>query len=244
MKGCDICELDLDNSNFDKLETGNLRSTCRKCRNIQRSQRLAQRNSVPLIEGTKDCCYCKETKSVLEYGHDKQTPDGLCRGCKACRRERERKRYEQNPEKIKEGVKRYQLENKEKVRSSRRKYQNNRLKEDPKFMLIRRLRNRLYYALQKKSWKNDTHFAEYIGCTLDELKAHIESQFLPGMSWENQDKWEIDHKVAISSATSEEELYRLSHFKNLQPLWTADNRAKGNRPDFIIRKKVDTENKE
>ena len=47
------------------------------------------------------------------------------------------------------------------------------------------------------------------------------------MSWENQGKWHIDHIIPLSSATNKDELYKLCHFTNLQPMWAIDNIRKG-----------------
>lgn len=49
------------------------------------------------------------------------------------------------------------------------------------------------------------------------------------MSWENHVKWHLDHIIPISYANSEEEIIKLNHFTNLQPLWATDNLSKGNR---------------
>ena len=49
------------------------------------------------------------------------------------------------------------------------------------------------------------------------------------MSWENQGKWHIDHIIPLSSAANEEELYKLCHFTNLQPMWATDNIRKGSK---------------
>jgi hypothetical protein len=101
------------------------------------------------------------------------------------------------------------------------------MKEDPLYVMTRRLRNRLYYAMLKKFWKKNTKFFQYIGCTLEELKAHIESLFQPGMTWDNRSEWHLDHKIPLVSAKTEEELYKLCHYTNIQPLWGADNLSKG-----------------
>jgi hypothetical protein len=61
------------------------------------------------------------------------------------------------------------------------------------------------------------------------LKKHLEIQFIEGMSWENQGKWHIDHKIPLSSAKTEEEVYKLCHYTNLQPLWAEDNLKKGSK---------------
>ena len=70
-----------------------------------------------------------------------------------------------------------------------------------------------------------------IGCDWEELKHHIESQFQDGMSWDNwsKDGWHIDHIIPLASATNEDEMYKLNHYTNLQPLWSVDNLHKGNR---------------
>ena len=47
------------------------------------------------------------------------------------------------------------------------------------------------------------------------------------MSWYNQGKWHIDHIIPLSSANTEEGIYKLCHYTNLQPLWAEDNLKKG-----------------
>jgi len=71
---------------------------------------------------------------------------------------------------------------------------------------------------------------EYVGCTIEEFKAHIEAQFKEGMSWDNHGKWHIDHIIPLkyNNPTIEETIERL-HYTNTQPLWATDNIAKGNR---------------
>jgi hypothetical protein len=55
----------------------------------------------------------------------------------------------------------------------------------------------------------------------------LEKQFVVGMSWDNRNKWHIDHIIPLSSAKTEEEIYKLAHYTNLQPLWAEDNLSKG-----------------
>jgi hypothetical protein len=75
-----------------------------------------------------------------------------------------------------------------------------------------------------------------LGCTIADLRNHIERQWLPGMSWENwsREGWHIDHIIPCSSfdLSQEEDQYKCFHFSNLQPLWAADNMKKGTKlPD-------------
>jgi hypothetical protein len=82
----------------------------------------------------------------------------------------------------------------------------------------------------KKHQKEDVTF-KIIGCTPNELKQYIESLFLEGMSWDNYGPfgWHIDHIIPLSSANTIDEIYKLCHYSNLQPLWSIDNLRKGSR---------------
>lgn len=72
---------------------------------------------------------------------------------------------------------------------------------------------------------------QYIGCTIKQLRTHLESQFKPGMTWDNYGQgkgnsvWHIDHIIACNNwDLSNPEHRRLCfHYTNLQPEWSADN---------------------
>ena len=55
----------------------------------------------------------------------------------------------------------------------------------------------------------------------------MENQFIDGISWENYGEWHIDHIIPLSTSKSIEEINRLCHYTNLQPLWAFDNLSKG-----------------
>jgi len=63
------------------------------------------------------------------------------------------------------------------------------------------------------------------------LKKYLEDKFSEGMTWDNKGfyGWHIDHIIPLSSAKNEEDIIRLSHYTNLQPLWGKDNMKKGNK---------------
>jgi len=69
---------------------------------------------------------------------------------------------------------------------------------------------------------------EYVGCDVDTLRAHLERQFVDGMTWENQGEWHIDHvrPCASFNLDNEDERHKCFHYTNLQPLWGPDNLSK------------------
>ena len=77
---------------------------------------------------------------------------------------------------------------------------------------------------------------ELLGCSLEKVRAHLEAQFLPGMSWDNwtSDGWHIDHiRPCASFDLSDPEQQRACfHYSNLQPLWASDNCAKRDSLDW------------
>ena len=82
----------------------------------------------------------------------------------------------------------------------------------------------VFNSIVKKNKK-----VEILGCTPEFLKEYLEKQFTEGMTWENHGLygWHIDHIIPLSSATTKEEVIKLNHYSNLQPLWAIDNLKKG-----------------
>lgn len=148
---------------------------------------------------------------------------GICRGSKYYTEVNARKRANYDP--LLKAI--YYLKNKAPItkRTSQRHIE--RRKEDPLYKLADTLRTRTAKALKRQSFKKTTKFSQYIGCTLEELKFHLEKQFQSGMTWDNHGKWHIDHIIPLSSAKTEEEMYKLLYYTNLQPLWALDNIKKG-----------------
>lgn len=73
--------------------------------------------------------------------------------------------------------------------------------------------------------------SKYLGCSVEELKKHLESKFQPGMTWDNHGLhgWHIDHIKPLASfdLTDLEQVRQACHYTNLQPLWAKDNLRKG-----------------
>jgi hypothetical protein len=128
-----------------------------------------------------------------------------------------------NPE-YKEYNKQYYIENKEYYKQYCKKYMMERRKNDPLFKLSISIRNSIKrYIKGQKSKLTET----ILGCDFKGLQHYLENKFTDGMNWENYGKWHVDHIIPLASAKTEDEIYQLNHYTNLQPLWALDNQIKG-----------------
>lgn len=93
------------------------------------------------------------------------------------------------------------------------------------------LKERMRVALNSHVKAGKT--AKLLGCSIPELREHLEAQFREGMSWKNygQFGWHIDHIKPCSSfdLSDPAQQYLCFHYTNLQPLWWFENLAKGAR---------------
>ena len=112
-------------------------------------------------------------------------------------------------------------------------YIKKRLETDPLFRLQHQIRCLIGGSLKNKGYKKNSKTEKILGCTIPEFKEHLESLFKEGMTWENRNEWEIDHKIPASSAKTEADAIKLNHYTNLQPLWTEDNRKKSDKLDYL-----------
>lgn len=207
----------------------------------------------------KKCNRCHIEKELCEFNNSKLYSDGRRKECRECQKlnaktyreknreiinEKNRIQYKKNPEIQKEREKKWKINNPdsykisnykktkkwvEKNKDKRREYQNDyntkRLKLDTLFKLKRNVRVRINKFLKNKKVSS----SDFIGCSFLYLKEHLEKQFINGMTWENYGEWHIDHKIPLSSANNEKDIYNLCHYINLQPLWAEDNLKKSNK---------------
>jgi len=163
----------------------------------------------------KRCNSCQKEYRKLCWRLREQNPN---------RKEQNQKRYEKfiqnNPNKLSEYNKKYR------VRYN--KWRNSRYKNDVNFKLQKALRDRFYHAIASNV--KSQHTMELLGCSTEQLKVHIESQFKDGMSWDNWSikGWHIDHirpcsSFDLSDPAQQKECF---HYSNLQPLWAIENLKK------------------
>jgi hypothetical protein len=200
------------------------------------------------------CIKCNIEKEFEEFPLHKKRKLGIQYSCKVCTEDYQKAYRKKNAEKNKEYKRQYQIANKEKLNAISAKYASEHFEEiklykrnynerrrilrkerydnDPFNRMIVSLRNGVTRAFKiKQGWGKQGRSKELLGCDYETAKIHIERQFKKGMSWENFGKfgWHIDHKMALSTAKTEEELRILCHYTNLQPLWWKENIQKGSK---------------
>tara|TARA_R100000008_G_C3489737_1_gene118097 strand:+ start:58 stop:660 length:603 start_codon:yes stop_codon:yes gene_type:complete len=145
------------------------------------------------------------------------------------KRQRDR-RYNNRPEVIERAKARYYA-NREEIMKRHTIWCRNRRNTNQEYRLMDNLRGRLNSALRKRNVVKLETTMKLVGCSMPELIKHLENQFKSGMSWENREKWHIDHIIPCVSfdLSKLEEQRKCFHYTNLQPLWAHENYRKGSK---------------
>lgn len=227
-KFCIKCEIEKDINLFNKRKTSKdgYRNDCKDCGREYRK-----------IWGMKKYEENKEMMREKAKIWRQNNPDKV--------KERNRKSRESiDKEKTKIIMKEYRKNNKEKILLQRKEY----LKNNPEMKIkfnknrtknmtpIQRLklcmRNSLNKSLKRNGYTKSSRTHDILGCSFEEFKLYLESKFESWMTWENHGKynyefnygWDIDHIIPLSIANTEEEILKLNHYTNLQPLCSRINR--------------------
>lgn len=244
----------------NKLKTNGFESTCKIClsKDGKMSNMLGKPARVEhtLVDGKlgKKCKICETWKSFDDnnfkskgtYDDGEKQYDSYCKECynkKECNKRKEKLEektvlQQQDPNYGKKQCKRCEIwKEPSKFRKDKRgkygvgttccicisKY------PEPNRKLGSNLRNRIYGAL--KGNKKSDHSIQLVGCTVEQLWVHLESQFQENMNRENYGKWHVDHikPCSLFNLTDPREQRRCFNYQNLQPLWAEDNLTKNNK---------------
>lgn len=143
-----------------------------------------------------------------------------------------------NADVIREARRRYRQQNASKIKAAKQAYAANNKEKIAKALAERRASNpivRMANSMRRSirryldaGQKGEMSSFEIIGCSKDDLRNHLQSKFKDGMTWENYGKhWHIDHIVPLISARTSDDVKRLCHWTNLQPLTAFENISKG-----------------
>jgi len=126
-----------------------------------------------------------------------------------------------NKRKEERKIKRLQKEKELKLIRKERQYRKEHITP-----FIKRVRTYIWSAFKYNKLINNKEFLDALGCDLDTLKEHIESQFYNGMTWGNKGGWHIDHVIPFKTETTLKGVKKLCHYKNMQPMWEHEHKKK------------------
>ena len=219
MKKCIVCNREKELTEFYKRSgtTDKYRSRCRNCDSEYRKKSYSKNRDRELKNANAYAKEHKEEKEIYNknyYVENRQ--DELIRT----------KTYRENN---KEYYTTYSKNNRERYRI----YRYNKRHSDTLYKLKGDLRSMSNFIFKNKGYKKNTKTEQLLGCSFFEFKMYLESKFETWMSWNNKGLynsefnygWDIDHIIPLSSAKSEEDLIKLCHYTNLQPLCSYINRV-------------------
>jgi hypothetical protein len=202
----------------------------------------------------KTCTKCKIPKPIEEYSRLWSSSDGRQPRCKVCMAEYHKIWVSKNRDRFKDKVNEWHKTHRDRVRKSQKKWsdknreherqrlrifaENNpeivrayyrkhqaKIRSTPKGTLNGRMSVSIGTALRKN--KNGRKWESLVGYTLHDLMMHLEKDFCPGMSWENRERWHIDHIIpqsAFNYTTAEDiDFKRCWSLGNLRPMWASEN---------------------
>lgn len=175
----------------------------------------------------KKCYKCDKKLPISFFNKNKRNKDGLQSECRDCNAEF----YIKNKDNFKIKNNNYYKNNKEKARQYRRN--NRKSKKDSPITIINNIVRRAIRTSFKNKKINKTKKSfDVLGCSPSYFREYIESKFKKWMSWDNYGKyngcidfgWDLDHIIPISSAKNIEDVIKLNHYSNFQPLCSYVNR--------------------
>lgn len=218
-KKCNICDTTKSINDFYKNQT--------RCKSCTKQYALDNKDKIKSYKKS----YRVENKDILNE-IDRQYYENN----KAVIREKQSKYYENNKDQVRLLQQRYREENREllilKNREYTRKYKKSK-RDDVLWVVSSRCRSMIGNALRTKGYIKSSKTESILGCSFEEFKNHIESQFEDWMCWDNWGLydgktlnlgWDIDHILPLDSASTEEDIIKLNHYTNLQPLCSYTNR--------------------
>lgn len=223
MKYCKKCNLEKDISEYHrnkKIKDG-LNNICKVC-SLEEKRKYYQNNrekvkqkvktyrqqNLEKVENNVKSYYSKNRDKLIEY---------------------KRNYYISNKDKMNNQSKEYRIKNYDKVEDKKKEYIYNRRKNDDLFAFKERISKLINTSIKNAGYKKSMRAEEILGCSIVQFKNYIQNQFKDGMSWDNKKDWHLDHKIPVSWAKNENEIIKLNHYTNFQPLWIGENLCKGNR---------------
>jgi hypothetical protein len=252
MKKCIKCKIEKDYSEFyiAKANKDGLSGTCKTCKkyqvllyreaNLDLVKQKVNNYREANLEKSKE--YNKRWREEnKEYKRQKDKEYQILNSDKI--KVNRRNLYLKNKETELSNAKKWREKNKEYKRQKDKEYSHKyksirnenhsiKMKTNILYSLSHITRGMIQKSIKSGGYTKKSKTYEILGCSFEDFKLYLESKFEYWMSWDNRGLyngelnygWDIDHIIPISSAKSEEEIIKLNHYTNLQPLCSYTNR--------------------
>lgn len=201
-----------------------MENTCIKCNECK---------SIDLfIKGKNTCKLCWSKERKLYYKQNKEKLLTQQKEYQKLNIDKIKQYIDNNKDIINNRNKEYYIQNKTKINQQKTIYHNKKMKTDSLYKLTYNIRRNIGISIKNKGYTKKSRTHEILGCTFEEFKNHIEFKFEDWMTWDNKGLyngtknygWDIDHIIPLSTTKCENDIIKLNHYTNLQPLCSYINR--------------------
>ena len=159
----------------------------------------------------------------LKYNTEEERLDAI----RASKRKYQIKYRQNNPD----HKNNWRKNNLERVKEYYKNYDLERRKTDLLYKFSSDIRSLIGGSFRRRGCRKPMKTEQILGCSIKEFQNYIIGMCPEGITLDNFNRYEyhIDHIIPLSIATTEEEVIKLCHYTNLQPLWCTENLTKSNK---------------
>lgn len=226
-KICKKCGIEKPITEFRlRKDNGRYYNTCKKCLTIQHNNYY--KNNKEKISQINKKSYKKNRQRRLNHYNNyyKKNHDVI--------RARRKELYELNKDKIREQARIRNKKNRKLISEKEKE----RVKNDYIFKLKKQIRQAIRISFNKKGYMKSEKTERILGCSLEYFINYLLETYKNnyGYEWNKKELVHIDHITPLETAKTEEEIYKLCYYTNLQLLKAEDNLLKGSKLNYKIKK--------
>lgn len=224
---CKSCVKEYQKLNRDKKKEYDMKYyESNKDKIAKQGEEYRQNNRDKIIDSSRkyyECNKDKIAKQGKEYRkNNKERINEYQKNYYEINKELKNEYYENNKERINKNTQKYYKNNKNTIQQKNNEYNRIKYEKEPLYKLKINIKSCIRNSIVRKGYKKTSRTHEILGCNFDELLEHLNDN---NYNFKFEDNlYDIDHIIPLSSTTTEEEIYRLNHYTNLQLLPSYYNR--------------------